>query len=161
MTRKLLSLVTAIGMLYVYLQSQLHSADALFLITSDNTVVNLSLIIVAGLAVYVSFMDKFQSWQSYLATAGVAIVLALTGLVGFVYVGIGNYFDGLIKPFDYIILMQLGITFGICTLSYQHPSVKVPGYRLLKLQLTQRLNGLSPKPVTTSSSTRRSKPSIA
>ena len=120
MLRKALSLVTAAGILYVYLQSQLHSADALFLVTSPNLAVNGGLVAIAGGVVYVSFMEKFKSWQSYIICAVAAITLGLVGFLGFSFASFENNFSGALLPMDYMLIMQLGIILGICTLSYRH-----------------------------------------
>jgi hypothetical protein len=120
MIRKGLSLVTAAGILYVYLQSQLHSTDALFLVTSDNLAVNAGLVSVAGAAVYISFMERFKTWRSYLACASASAALGLAGFLGIAFISIENSFSGAILPLDYIMIMLLGIILGICSLSYQH-----------------------------------------
>lgn len=148
MTIKFLSSTTAIGMLYVYLQSQLHSGDALFLVASSNVVINLLLLAVAGLAVKLSFSDKFQTWWSFLI-AGIGSMLAVVvGLVGVIYTSFDNLFSGAFLPLDYLILLQLGVIYGLISVAYSHPPVnfKLPSYQYsialarTKQQITSVMN---------------------
>jgi hypothetical protein len=92
MTTKLLSSITASGIAYLILQSRLHSDDALFLVASGNIVINLGLGLIAGLAIYLSFIKKFKYRQAYLATLMAAVVLSVIGFAGFAYSGIDYYF---------------------------------------------------------------------
>jgi hypothetical protein len=146
MTRRFLSLATAIGILYVYLQSQLHSDDALFLVASSNIAVNLALLTLACIAVRISYMHKFKIWETYLAAAVTGAVLLFVGAAGVIYTSLDNYFSGLIKPLDFFLILELGIIYGIIGLSYSHPPVKlkVPtyNYSLAGLRIRQQLSGL-------------------
>ena len=146
MIRRFLSLATAIGILYVYLQSQLHSDDALFLVTSSSIAVNLALLSLAALAVRISYKDKFKAWESYLTTVIIGAILLMIGTVGVIYTSWDNYFSGVIKPMDYFIIMELGIIYGIISLSYSHPPVKLKtlsyNYSLAGLRIKQQLSGL-------------------
>jgi hypothetical protein len=145
MTRKFLSLATAIGILYVYLQSQLHSDDALFLVTSPNFAVNIALLGLAASAVGVSYKDKFKMWESYLVNSLVGGVLLFIGLIGVVYTSLDNYFSGLLNPLDYFIILELGIIYGIFSLTYSHPPVKLKkltySYSLASLRIKRQLSG--------------------
>jgi hypothetical protein len=151
MIRKFLSLATAIGILCVYLQSQLHSDDALFLVTSSNIVLNLAMLGVACLAVRISYKDKFKAWESYLATVIAGGLLAFIGTVGIIYTSWSNYFSGLIKPVDYFIFLELGIIYGIISLTYSHPPIKLKApaynYSLAGLRIKQQLSGLMERTV--------------
>ncbi len=140
MTRKLLSLVTAIGIAYVYLQSQLHSGDALFLIASDSLAVNFGLLILAASVLYVGFIGQFKAWYTYLSTALSSVVLSAWGLIGVVYAGASNNFTGIIKPLDYMIMLQVGIIFGICALSYRHQPLSLVMPKLIRRRAVLRLN---------------------
>jgi hypothetical protein len=146
MTRKFLSLATAIGILYVYLQSQLHSDDALFLVTSSNFAVNIALLGLAAAAVGVSFKDKFKMWESYLANMVMGVTLLFVGSIGVIYTSLDNYFSGLLKPLDYFIIIELGIIYGIFSLTYSHPPVKLKklthSYSLASLRIKRQLSGL-------------------
>jgi hypothetical protein len=159
MTTKLLSLVTASGITYVSLQSQLHSDDALFLVASGNLVINIGLGVVAALAIYLSFIKQFKYRQTYTATVAAAIGLIFIGFAGFAYSGIDYYF-GIIKPLDYVILMQLGLIFGIYALSYKHPRTDLTLVRLsrdygrFKRGLVRKL----PKPAIATHQTHRPRP---
>jgi hypothetical protein len=159
MTTKLLSSITASGIAYLILQSRLHSDDALFLVASGNIVINLGLGLIAGLAIYLSFIKKFKYRQAYLATLMAAVVLSVIGFAGFAYSGIDYYF-GIIKPLDYVILMQLGMIFGICALSYKHPRTDLTlvrlsrDYRRFKRGLSKKL----PKPAIAVNNTHKPRP---
>ena len=167
MLRKALSLITAAGIVYVYLQSQLQSGDALFLVASPNLAVNAALVAIAGAAVYVSFMEKFKSWQSYVICTISSVALGLIGFLGFSFASIENNFSGAILPMDYMVLMLLGVILGICTLSYQH--VPLPRRISASDLLPSRLPSFKPvlsawvpkTPVITIDRTRRSGPSTA
>lgn len=165
MIKKAISLVTAIGILYVYLLSQLRSGDALFLITSDSLAVNASLVVIACACVYVCFAERFKHWQTYAACLSAAVLLSTLGLVGVVYTSIDNYFAGVIKPLDYLVLLQTGIIFGISALSNQHQPIpaKLPRYnRVSFIRFKQRLAGLMPEPeVSVPTRTSSSKPHTA
>ena len=159
MTTKALSLVTASGLAYIILQSQLHSDDALFLVVSGNLVINLGLGAIAGLAIYLSCIKKFRYSQTYIATAAAAIALCAVGFFGFAYSGMANYF-GIIKPLDYVILLQLGIIFGLFSLSYKHPAAALNKARFKKdyLRYRRRITAALPKPVAAIDKTRKPRP---
>jgi len=146
MTRKFLSLATATGILYVYLQSQLHSDDGLFLVTSPSFVVNLALLALAVVAVRVSYMDKFRTRESYLASSVLGVVMLFIGLAGVIYSSLDNYFSGVLKPMDYFIILELGIIYGIIGLTYAHPPLKLKqlanDYSLAGLRAKRQLSGL-------------------
>jgi hypothetical protein len=151
MIRRLLSLATAIGILYVYLQSQLHSDDALFLVLSSNTAVNIVLLGLACLTVRISYMSKFKAWESYLGSVITAVLLLIIGAAGVIYTSWDNYFAGVIKPMDYFIILELGAIYGIISLSYSHPPIKLNAsahnYSLAGLRLKQQLSGLMERTV--------------
>jgi len=146
MVRRFLSLATAIGILYVYLQSQLHSDDALFLVTSSNIAVNIAMLSLAVVGVRLSYKDKFKAWETYLANNIIGGVLLFIGLAGVIYTSLDNYFSGAIKPLDYFILLELGIIYGIIGLTYSHPPVKLKkltyNYSLASLRIKRQLSGL-------------------
>jgi len=133
MIRKYLSLVTAIGILYVYLLSQLRSGDALFLVTSSSLLINIVLLALAVAAVYISFVGKFKTAQAYIATSSASVLLSVMGLIGVAFSSLDNYFAGAIKPLDYLMFLQLGIIFSICSLSYKHQPVNIKSVAKLKL----------------------------
>lgn len=124
MTRKLLSLATATAIVYVYLQSRLHSEDALFLVISSSPLVNLVLLAIAGLAVRLAFNNSFSSVVSYCFGLILAITLSVVGIAGLAYSSIDNYFGGLVKPLDYVVLLQLGVIFSLSLLSSGHPFIR-------------------------------------
>ena len=146
MTRRFLSLATATGILYVYLQSQLHSDDALFLVISSNVVLNLALLSLACLAARISYKDKFKAWESYLAAAITAAALTLVGSVGVIYTSWDNNFSGFVKPLDFFVILELGIIYSIIGLTYAHPPVKLKAptysYSIAGLRIKQQLSGL-------------------
>jgi len=146
MLRRFLSLATAIGILYVYLQSQLHSDDALFLVTSSNIVLNLALLSLACWAVRISYKNKFKAWESYLATVIIGGLLSFIGTAGVIYTGIANYFSGLIKPLDFFIILEIGVIYSLIGLSYAHPPVKLKtlsyNYSLAGLRIKQQVSSL-------------------
>jgi hypothetical protein len=133
MTTKFISLATAIVLLDVYLQSQLSSSDPLFLFASNNFAVNAGLLILGGLMVAVSFKDKFRYWWSFVGCSLLAIVCGTIGVIGTFFSNVLYSFPNVLLPLDYMFLMQAGVVFGICSLSYQH--VKVP-YKLRLPQLS-------------------------
>jgi hypothetical protein len=140
MIRKSLSLITASGMLYVYLLSQLRSGDALFLVASSSILINLALLALAASSVYVAFLeDRFKSARQYAISAGLAIGLGVIGFIGAFYAGMDDSFGGVIKPFDYLVMLQLGIIFGICSLSYRHQPFKLSKLSSIKLTFMPRL----------------------
>jgi hypothetical protein len=101
--------------------------------------------LLALLAVYLSFIKRFKSLQAYLAMLAVAIGLCVIGFAGFVYSGIDYYF-GIIKPLDYVILLQLGVIFGIYILSYQHPAANLKALSLSQSYLKFKRTLLKPLP---------------
>jgi hypothetical protein len=125
MTRKFLSLATVIGLLYVFLLSQLLSDDALFLVVSDNNALNAALLALATGSLYLSYMDKLKSKKIFIGIVLLSVVLSISGTLGFLYASIDNYFNGLIKPLDYIVTMQLGVLFGLHTLVLEHQPLKI------------------------------------
>ncbi len=159
MTRKFLSLAMAIGIAYLSLQGRLHSGDALFSIASSNLAVNLGLALFIVFAVYISFLDKFKYWQTYLATAVCAVLFGVVGLAGLAYMSLDNYFGAIIMPLDYVIFLELGIIYGICAASYKHQPVplSLPVYnRVAALRFKARLAGLVPKPAAVATRSGRS-----
>jgi hypothetical protein len=139
MVKKSLSLVTAIAIAYVYLESQLQPGDALFLVTSSNIAVNAGLAAIACTGVYISFLDRFKYQQTYAAAVASAVMLSTLGLFGVMYSGFGNNFGGVIKPLDYLIILQLGVVLSIGVLTSQ------PATR--RLQLPKLLSTASLKPL--------------
>jgi hypothetical protein len=133
-------------MLYVYLLSQLRSDDALFLVASSSIVINLALLMLASASVYVAFLDgKFKTGRQYITSSYLAIGLSFIGLAGSLYSGMDNYFGGVIKPFDFLVILQLGVIFSICSLSYRHQRAKltVPSFSLAFLpRWKQQLSSL-------------------
>ena len=151
MTRKSLSLITAIGILYVYLQSQLHSDDALFLVASASFWVNFLLLSFAVIAVIISFKEKFRTWEAYLANCIMAGFLSLSGSAGLIYSSANNYFSGFLKPMDYFIILELGIIYSVISLSYNHPPVKIKklssSYAFAGQRIRRQLSGVAARTV--------------
>lgn len=124
MITKFISLATGIVLLDVYLQSQLYSNDPLFLFASDNLIVNAGLLILVALMVVVSFKDKFRHWWSFLGCVSAAILCGTVGMIGLFFSNLLYSFPQVLLPLNYMFLMEAGVVFGICALSYEH--VKVP-----------------------------------
>ena len=120
MVTKFISLATGIVTLDVYLQSQLYSSDPLFLFASSNLAVNVLLVGLMGLAVYFSFIKRFKSWYSFAACSAMAILTGALGLAGTFFSSVTYWLPNLIMPLDYMILLEAGVIFGLCSLSYSH-----------------------------------------
>jgi hypothetical protein len=151
MVKKILSLVTAIAIAYVYLESQLQPGDALFLVTSSNIAVNAVLVAIACAGVYISFLDRFKYQQTYIAAVASAVMLSTLGLFGVIYTGFGNYFGGVIKPFDYLIILQLGVVLSIGVLTSQPATRRLQLPKLLSAaSLKSLVSAWLPNPAPTS-----------
>jgi hypothetical protein len=149
MIRKSTSLVMAIAMTYLYFQSLIHYDDPLFLIVSNNIVVNIGLLMLVGAMVWVSFLEKFRHWQTYAAAAVLALILGLGGLVGILSTSLDYYFSNALLPLDYLAFLEISAGLGICVLSYKHQPVprQYLNRRLMLARLRQRAAQLVPKPL--------------
>ncbi len=125
MIKKVISLTMVVATLIVYLQSQMQSNDPLFLFLSNNLVVNLSLIGLASFTVWLSFQTKFRNSYIYWLVSRLAVVLVIVGLAGSLSASLDRYILDVIKPLDYLILLETGILFSICALTYAHPPVRL------------------------------------
>lgn len=130
MIRKIISLATAIAILDVFLRSLLYPSEPLFLFTSANLLFNIGLVLLAVSLVVLSFKKRFRSWWVYAGCCAAAVALSLFSLTGLLYSDVDYKLYGIIKPFDYLLLLQTGIILGICVLSYKH--AKRPAYLRLK-----------------------------
>ena len=135
MTTKFISLATGIVALDVYLQSQLHSGDPLFLVVSSNLAINMIMVVLAALAVSVSFRKHFSNWYSYAATASAAGLLLIIGGAGMFLSNVLYMLPPAILPLNYIMMLQCGIVLAASALSYQHAprpaSVRLPSTAFL------------------------------
>lgn len=132
MTTKFISLASAIVILDVYLQSQLHSNDPLFLFASNNLFVNMGMVLLAALTVAISFKAKFRHWASYLICCVLAAGLVTLGIMGTFFSDTIYSFPSVLLPLNYLFLLQAGVIIGLCTLTYQHQSIP---YRLSNLKI--------------------------
>jgi hypothetical protein len=149
MVTKSISLATAIVTLDVCLRSRLFSNDPLFLFISSGLAVNALLIILAGASVFLSFQKKFDSWYSYAACAALAAIFIGAGFLGVFYSDYIHSLWSAMLPLDYILMMQAGIVFGICALSYDHASLPaLVKDRLPKLPAMPKLTLAFPVPKT-------------
>jgi len=146
MTRKFISLATAIVILDVCLRSQLFSNDPLFLFTSNNLAVNIVLSIMALAVATVSFKKQFKHWQSFAVAVVGAVVLGSAGILGFFFSNIDYAFSSILLPLNYLFLLETGIILAICALSYKHEPVP-SSYRLPRpAELATKLVSAIPVP---------------
>ena len=140
MTRKFISLAMVIVTLDVYIRSQLHPGDPLFLFISSTTAVNIGMVLLVGLVVAISFKDRFRSWIGYAGTAALAFFLASVGFAAFFSSGFSYWLSGVLLPLNSLMILEAGVILGLCALSYPHPArpVSVP-------QLIPRLVFLIPR----------------
>jgi hypothetical protein len=143
MIKKGISLAMAAGTLIVYLQSQLQSNDALFLFISSNLLVNIGLVGLASAAVWLSFQTEFKTARTYIGAAAAAVALSFIGIIGILSASLDKYMFDVIKPLDYVLFLEAGIIFSICSLSYKHPAVKLslPSLRLPVMARVKQLAG--------------------
>jgi hypothetical protein len=141
MTRKFISLAMVIVTLDVYIRSQLHPNDPLFLFISNTTAVNIGMVLLVGLVVAVSFKDHFRSWIGYAGSAALALILTSAGIAGFFSSGFSYWLSGLILPLNSLMILEAGVILGICALSYPHPA----RLRIPLPQLIPRLAFLVPR----------------
>jgi hypothetical protein len=97
MITKFISSAMAIVTLDVYLQSQLHSNDLLFLFASNGLLVNTFMLLLAAAALVVSFKKNFSNFD--------------------------YMFADFLLPLNYLFMLQGGVIFGICALSYKHAAM--------------------------------------
>lgn len=130
MLRRLISLAMLILTLDVYMRSLLYPHDILFYFAASGTAVNVTMLVIVGLAAAVSFRGRFSSWWAYAASAMAAIALCLIGFFSLFTVGIDSWLSGVIPPLNALMVLEAGVVLGICALSYQHAprpaSVKLP-----------------------------------
>lgn len=162
MVTKLVSLATGIVFLDVYLQSQLSSNDPLFLFASSGLLVNLGLLLVASSMIAISFRAGFKHWWGYLACAAAAIVFGIVGFAGAFLSDTVYWIPQTFLSLDYLMLLEAGVVFGICALTYKHePLLLKLRWARLNASLTHKLAYPVPKILhspTTSSRTRRTQP---
>jgi hypothetical protein len=123
MTTKFISSATAIVILDVYLRSQLYSNDPLFLFVSSSLAVNLVMLMLAALTLYVSFIKRFKTWLGWAVCAGSAVILSLIGFGGAFLSDFFYNMPSVLLTLNYLFLMEAGVIFGICSLSYQHAAM--------------------------------------
>jgi len=117
---KFISLVTGLVTLDVYLQSQLFSNGPLFLLISNNIIVNSLMVALAAGAIFVSFRNGFKNWYFYAACTLAAILLTAIGFAGVFFGTLVYSFWYVSSPLDFLFLLQFGIIFSLCCLSYNH-----------------------------------------
>lgn len=134
MLTKVLSLVTGIGTLDVYLQSQRSSSDLLFAVISGNLIINMLMVGLAALAISVSYRRVFITWNGYAACAILAALLIFIGGGGIFFSGFSSVFWTIFMPLNYLLMLEIGVILGINCLSYKHPEqpawVQLPGVTL-------------------------------
>ena len=145
MTTRFLSLATAIVILDVYLQSQLSSSDPLFYFASNNLLINAGLILMAVLMVNVSFKTKFRSWYGYAGCATAAIILSFIGLMGILFSDVDNFLSNVLLPLNYLFILEAGVVFGLCALTYEHAPAPARVREFEWSRLTAKLAFLIPK----------------
>jgi hypothetical protein len=134
MSRKFISLATALVTLDVYLRSQLSSNDPLFLFASNKLIINAGLMMLTAFVVALSFREEFKGWLSYIACIVAAALFAAFGIMGFFFSDSNYPLSNFLLPFDCLILLESSVVMGICCLTYSH--AKVPAsHKLLSLWL--------------------------
>ena len=121
MTTRFISLATAIVLLDVYLRSQLSSNDPLFLFASNNIAVNAVLLVIVVFMVMLSFSKKFKHWWSFAGCSAAAVLLGGLGITGFLFGQLFYGFPQIMLQLDYMFLIEAGVVFAICSLTYKHP----------------------------------------
>lgn len=106
--------------LYVYLQSRLNPSDLLFLFISNNLVVNTLFVLLAAIALKISFMKQRLGWFAFAGFTSLAVILCGIGGIGFMFSDVNNSFTNFLLPLNYIMLLMGGIVMGISALSYKH-----------------------------------------
>ena len=131
MTRKFIGLAMVIVTLDVYIRSQLHPGDPLFLFISNTTAANIGMVLLVILVVAISFKDDFRSWIGYAGSAALALIFTSVGIAGFFSSGLSYWLSGGLLPFNYLMILEAGVVFGICALSYPHPARLVSAPQLI------------------------------
>lgn len=153
----------AAATLIVYLQSQLASNDALFLFISNNLVINILMVGLAAYTVWLSFLRKFTSRYVYGMTVAASFSLALLGIAGILSASLDRYMFDVIKPLNYVMILEAAVIMGICALSYKHPALSI-NLRLPRAQinhLRQLAGNLDLGSYIPNGTSGRSKPSAA
>ncbi len=149
MVTKSISLVTGLVSLDVFLRSQLSSNDPLFLFVSSGLIVNLLMVGLSAAAIYVSYRKKFSNWYAYMLCSALAFLFVGTGFLGIFYSDYIHSVWSSLLPLNYILMMQTGIVFGICSLSYNHADMPANvRQRLNNLPQLPKLNLVLPVPKT-------------
>jgi hypothetical protein len=138
MTNKILSVVPGVFVVLFYFQSLLQPNDPIFLLKSNNLVINLALVALALSSIYLVFITKFLRWQIFLFLALVATALSIFSIVGIVDTHLS--FKWPFELLDYFLILQFGITFGIGALSVDHDAVPIALPRIRIYRLSQRLS---------------------
>lgn len=120
MVLKLISSATGLVTLDVYLQSQLSSNGPLFYLASDNTLINILMIVISAAGIYVAFRGRFKSWYSYAACMALGALMILMGIAGVFFDTFIYSFWSIFSPLNYALLLEYGIVLSICSLTFKH-----------------------------------------
>lgn len=120
MAIKIISLVTGLVTLDVYLQSQLFSKGPLYYLVSDNIFINILMIAISAAGIWLSFRSRFKSWYSYAICAAVGVFMIFLGLWGMFFDSFIYSFWNIFSPLNYVLLLQYGIVFVLCSLAFKH-----------------------------------------
>jgi len=144
MITKFISSAGAIVTLDVYLQSQLHSNDPLFLFASNSLLINSLMLLLAAIGLFVSFQKSFNNWYAYAACSAAAVILGFIGVAGGFFSSVAYTFSNILLPLNYMLILQSAVVLGICSLSFKHAPAPARVKRL-PANLKNTFAGLRPR----------------
>lgn len=126
MTVRLISTVTALGVIFIYLMNVLAPGAPLFLFASDNDAVNITRLALAVIVVALSFKQGFTYRFTHTLSVLTGGTLFGLGLAGLLITFLDNVILTSLKPVDFMVAMELGIAMTICNFSYENRQLELP-----------------------------------
>jgi hypothetical protein len=107
------------------------TSDPLFLIISDNPLVVLFRMTATLAALVVAFRSRFTYAFSRKLAAWTGAALTAFGAAGVISRTIAYAFDNYIMPYDYFLIIELGVVFVLAALTYESDQRKFPRKKLM------------------------------
>jgi hypothetical protein len=126
MTIKVTAITVSVFAMVLYILGAAFPNDPYFDLISSNLIVGIGRLLVAGILLRLALKGRFAAQAGPYIARGAGLALIVLGLIGIVVAPVTYALFSLIKPMDYVFLMQTGIIFCLASLTYARGTERFP-----------------------------------